>query len=65
MGREEVVERAGEGERKQGKGEDKRIEREERERMDGRMDRRAATLSSGRPSRPLPPRLQFSQPRWS
>lgn len=67
MGREEVIERAGEGERILGKREeDKRKERGERERMDRRtdgwMDRRGATLSSGPPPRPLPPRLEFSQP---
>lgn len=39
MGREEVVERAGEGERKLGKREeDKSKERGERERMDGQTD---------------------------
>ncbi len=63
MGREEVIEGAGEGERILGKREeDKRKERGDRERMNGRMDRRGATLSSGHPSRPLPPRLEFSQP---
>lgn len=67
MGREEVIEGAGEGERILGKREeDKRKERGDRERMNGRtdewMDRRGATLSSGHPSRPLSPRLEFSQP---
>lgn len=59
MGREEVVEREGE---KTGKERKIKERKGERERMDGWMDRRGATLSSGPPSRALPLLLEFSQP---